>query len=63
MGAPCEDPLDPPYALDPLTTAMSITMPPTAAINRNLFTTLLLPSCLPTIRSAGDGAVPVLTNR
>ena len=50
IGLPCADPLDPPYALDPLSTAVNIATAPTAAINLKRFTTSLLPSCLPTTR-------------
>jgi hypothetical protein len=46
IGLPCADPLDPPYALDPLNTAVNIATAPTAAINLYRFTTSLLPSCL-----------------
>ena len=58
IGLPWAVPLDPPYALDPLSAAVNIATAPTAAINLYRFTTFLLPSCLPTTRLAHDETFP-----
>ena len=51
IALPCADPLDPPYALDPLNAAVSIATAPTAAINRYRLTTSLL-AVMPAIDQA-----------